>query len=153
MLWAKLHTKCLITPWKPYTVLHIFCKLHSVCKIHGPFSCSMKKILHLTEKLWCLWQIWGMLQSSVLRHSPSIMVPIAYNWSLSQNSHVLIWPSSKWEPPSPCDVCFSFSTFPFLFVWLCISCWTLNFHIFTTELSGFVSMKKQQCRICRGSSS
>ena len=38
MLWAKLHTKCLITPWKSYTASHILCKLHNVCKIHRPFS-------------------------------------------------------------------------------------------------------------------
>ena len=50
MLWAKLHTECLITSWKSYTVLHILCKLHNICKIHGPFSCSIQKILHLTEK-------------------------------------------------------------------------------------------------------
>ena len=46
MLWAKLHSKCLTTPWKSYTVLHIFCKLHKLCKIYGPFSCSIKNILH-----------------------------------------------------------------------------------------------------------
>ena len=108
MLWTKLHTKCLITP----CTLHIVCKLHSVCKIHGPFSCSIKKILHLTEKIYTgtacgacdKYAVWMCIK--VLEYYQSISLVICWRWQPGKLRNVewggetqaLHWPYTiKWS--------------------------------------------------------
>ena len=135
MRWAKLHTKYFITPWKSYTVLHNLCKLHNACKIHGPFSCSIKKILHLTEKIYTGTtggDKWGMLTNLIL---------CAVCFLRRSYIAIALWPQPFfvimcWGSAGPVCIetgCFGLlASLTYSFVWpsprirvtVCPSCWT-----------------------------